>query len=122
MLLDQFIHFSFILQDIANVLGYDTTTNSNYWKDRVNLELSVAVLDSYKSATVAIVDHHSLVRINQNNMLSKGHSLCKHCLHDLQFIKKGSSSPNLSKLARADISCQLMKKDPCAELFKVEIV
>ena len=58
----------FFLQDIANVLGYDTTTNSNYWKDRVNLELSVAVLDSYKSATVAIVDHHSLVRINQNNM------------------------------------------------------
>ena len=60
----------FFLQDIANVLGYDTTTNSNYWKDRVNLELSVAVLDSYKSATVAIVDHHSLVRINQNDMLS----------------------------------------------------
>ena len=64
------LYFFFILQDIANVLGYDTTTNSNYWKDRVNLELSVAVLDSYKSATVAIVDHHSLVRINQNNMLS----------------------------------------------------
>ena len=63
------LYFFFILQDIANVLGYDTTTNSNYWKDRVNLELSVAVLDSYKSATVAIVDHHSLVRINQNNML-----------------------------------------------------
>ena len=70
MSLDQFIHFSFILQNIANVLGYDTTTNSNYWKDRVNLELSMAVLDSYKSATVAIVDHHSLVRINQNDMLS----------------------------------------------------
>ena len=29
-------------------------------------------------------------------------SLCKQCLHDLQFMKKGSS-PNLSKLARADI-------------------
>ena len=60
----------FFLQDIANVLGYDTTTNSNYWKDRVNLELSMAVLDSYKSATVAIVDHHSLVRINQNDFLT----------------------------------------------------
>ena len=40
---------------------------------------------------------------------TKGHSLCKQCLHDLQFMKKGSSSPNLSKLARADISCQFMK-------------
>ena len=28
----------------------------------------------------------------------KGHSLCKQCLHDLQFMTKGSSSPNLSKL------------------------
>ena len=38
---------------------------------------------------------------------TKGHLLCKQCLHALQFMKKGSSSPNLSKLARADISCQL---------------
>ena len=41
--------------------------------------------------------------------LPKGHSFCKQCLHDLQFIKTRSSSPNLSKLARADISCQTMK-------------
>ena len=40
------------------------------------------------------------------NKISKGHSLCKQSLHDLQFMKKGSSSPNLSKLA---ISCQFMK-------------
>merc|ERR1719319_359368 len=39
----------------------------------------------------------------------KGHSFCKQCLHDLQFMKTMSSSPNLSKLARADISCQFMK-------------
>jgi hypothetical protein len=51
------------------------------------------------------------------DVLHKGHSLCKQCLHDLQFMKKGSSSLNLSKLARADISCQFMKKNPCAELF-----
>ena len=41
--------------------------------------------------------------------LYKGHSFSKQCLHDLQFMKKGSSSPNISKLARADISCQFMK-------------
>ena len=39
----------------------------------------------------------------------KAHSLCKQCLHDLHFLKKGSFSPNLSKLARADISCHFMK-------------
>ena len=32
------------------------------WKDRVNIELTVAVLDSYKKEGCAIVDHHSLVR------------------------------------------------------------
>ena len=26
------------------------------------------------------------------------HSLCKQSLHDLQFMKKGSPSPNLSKI------------------------
>ena len=40
---------------------------------------------------------------------SKGHSFYKQCLHDLQFMKTRSSTPNLSKPARADISCQFMK-------------
>ena len=38
-------------------------------------------------------------------MKAKGPSFCKQCLLDLQFMKTRSSSPNLSKLARADISC-----------------
>ena len=33
---------------------------------------------------------------------SKAHSLCKLCLHNLHFMKKGSSSPNLSKLKVGD--------------------
>ena len=41
---------------------------------------------------------------------TKGHSFCKKCLHELQFIEVRSLSPNLSKLAKADISCQFMKK------------
>ena len=45
----------------------------------------------------------------QENKYTKGRSLCKQCLHNLQFMKKISSSPNLAKLARADISCQFMK-------------
>ena len=32
-----------------------------------------------------------------------------HFVNDLHFLKKGSFSPNLSKLARADISCNFMK-------------
>ena len=38
-----------------------------------------------------------------------GHLFCKQCLHDLQFMKRRSSSPNISELARAGISCQFMK-------------
>ena len=41
--------------------------------------------------------------------ISKGHSFCKQCLHNLLFKKTRYSSPNLSKLARADISCQFNK-------------
>ena len=41
--------------------------------------------------------------------LTKGHSFCKQSLHNLQFMKTSYSSPNLSKLARADISCQFKK-------------
>jgi len=42
------------------VLGYDTSITNNLWKDRVNTELSLAVLHSFNSAGVAIVDHHTL--------------------------------------------------------------
>ena len=41
---------------------------------------------------------------------TKDHSFSKQCLHDLQFMKTRSSSPNIYKLARADISSQFMKK------------
>ena len=49
---------------------------------------------------------------------AKGHSLCKQCLHNLQFMKNGSSSPNLSKLTSA---VSLWKQDPCAELLTKEM-
>ena len=45
----------------------------------------------------------------ENIIIIEGHSCCKHCLHDLQFMKTRSSLHNFSKLARADISCQFMK-------------
>ena len=39
----------------------------------------------------------------------KAHSLCKQCLHDPHFLKRGSFSPDISNVARADISCHFMK-------------
>ena len=52
------------------VLGYDTSITNNLWKDRVNTELSLAVLHSFNSAGVAIVDHHTLViMLNLNSNL-----------------------------------------------------
>ena len=55
---------------------------------------------------VIVLPFRSSIKISSG---SKGHSFCKQCLHNLQFMKTRSSSPNLSKLARADISCQFMK-------------
>ena len=59
------------------------------------------------------LDTNSIKRTNlmegglyKNGVLIKGHSFCKQCLHDLQFMKTRYSSPNLSKVARVDISCQ----------------
>ena len=40
---------------------------------------------------------------------TKGHSFCKLCLQNFQFKKTRYSSPNHSKLVRADISCQFKK-------------
>ena len=40
---------------------------------------------------------------------------CKQCLHDLQFMKTSTSSPNLSKLASDDIICQFMKTRPLSK-------
>ena len=53
------------------------------------------------------VDNRLLKRGEHNLdfiLFKKGHSFCKQFLHDLQFMKTGSSSPNFFKLARADIS------------------
>ena len=50
----------------------------------------------------------------------KGHSFCKQCLYHVQFMKTRSSSQNLSKLARDDISCQFMEtKSLCRSVYKM---
>ena len=49
--------------DMAEVFGkaleLDTSSTTNLWRDRVNTEINIAVLDSYVKAGVTIVDHHT---------------------------------------------------------------
>jgi len=40
-------------------MGLDSTNNMTLWKDRVALELNVAILHSFAKQGVAIVDQHS---------------------------------------------------------------
>ena len=56
---------------------------------------------------VLILGYALILSINQK--VTRSHSFCKQCLHALPFRKTRYSSPNLSKLARVDISCQFKK-------------
>ena len=48
-----------LLPKIASIMNLDTRTNATLWKDRALVELNVAVLHSFKTAGVSIVDHHT---------------------------------------------------------------
>ena len=44
-------------------MGYDITQKHTFWQDKVNIEVNVAVLHSFKKYGLAIQDHHTLVVI-----------------------------------------------------------
>ncbi|WP_101846673.1 nitric oxide synthase oxygenase [Halobacillus sp. Marseille-P3879] len=48
-----------LLPAVAEGMGLNIRRNSSLWKDRALIELNQAVLHSYKSDKVSIVDHHS---------------------------------------------------------------
>ncbi|XP_075070343.1 nitric oxide synthase 3 isoform X2 [Mixophyes fleayi] len=48
-----------ITEDVAKLLGLDTKKTSSLWKDRAALEVNVAVLYSYQSDKVTVIDHHA---------------------------------------------------------------
>jgi nitric-oxide synthase len=48
-----------LLPIIAEKLKLDIRSNQHLWKDRAMLELNIAVLHSFKSAGVRLVDHHT---------------------------------------------------------------
>jgi nitric-oxide synthase, bacterial len=49
-----------MLSVVARRMGLDTSTNRTLWKDRALIELNVAVLSSYETAGVKVVDHHTI--------------------------------------------------------------
>ncbi|XP_041078618.1 nitric oxide synthase, brain-like [Polyodon spathula] len=48
-----------ILEDVAKKMGLDTRKTSSLWKDQALVEVNIAVLYSFQSSKVTIVDHHS---------------------------------------------------------------
>src|SRR6185369_11746284 len=48
-----------LLPIVAQKMGLDTSTDRTLWRDRVLVELNVAVLHSYERAGVTMMDHHA---------------------------------------------------------------
>ena len=60
------------LQKLADVMKLDSSNNMTLWRDRVALELNIAILHSFSKAGAAIVDQHSSSEqfmIHMNNEL-----------------------------------------------------
>ncbi|GGN93659.1 nitric oxide synthase oxygenase [Saccharibacillus kuerlensis] len=48
-----------MLPAVADLMGLDRSRRSTLWQDRALVELNVAVLESYRTAGVSIIDHHT---------------------------------------------------------------
>lgn len=48
-----------ILEEVATKMALDTRKTSSLWKDQALVEINIAVLYSFQSCKVTIVDHHS---------------------------------------------------------------
>ncbi|XP_059909475.1 nitric oxide synthase, brain [Gadus macrocephalus] len=48
-----------VMEEVAKRMGLDTRKTSSLWKDQALVETNIAVLHSFQSAKVTIVDHHS---------------------------------------------------------------
>ena len=55
----------------------------------------------------------------QENRDIKDHSLCKQCLHDLQFMKKGSSSPRSVLTKPFQASQSLKTRSLCRTVYSM---
>ena len=57
-----------LMKPIAEAFGYDVSNNATLWKDKVMVELTLAVLDSYNKAGVTISDHHTAAETFMKHM------------------------------------------------------
>ncbi|MDB9527480.1 nitric oxide synthase oxygenase [Oscillatoria sp. CS-180] len=67
------------MEDVAKLLGLDTSTEATLWRDRVALEMNVAVIHSFQKAKVTMVDHQSAAQ--------------QFLTHDLREKKSGRECP-----------------------------
>jgi sulfite reductase alpha subunit-like flavoprotein/nitric oxide synthase oxygenase domain/subunit len=67
------------MEDIAKVLKLDSSSEQTLWRDRVALEVNVAILYSFQKAKVTMVDHQSASR--------------QFLAHDLREKKAGRECP-----------------------------
>ncbi|MEH2295822.1 nitric oxide synthase oxygenase [Nostoc sp.] len=67
------------MEDIAKVLKLDISSEQTLWRDRVALELNVAILHSFQKAKVTMVDHQSASR--------------QYLAHDLREKRAGRECP-----------------------------
>jgi nitric-oxide synthase len=51
-----------LLPKVAEVMGLNTASNRSLWKDKALVELNIAVLESFQTAGVTIVDHHTAAK------------------------------------------------------------
>jgi nitric-oxide synthase, brain len=63
---------------LAKKMGLDTLNPSSLWKDKALVEINIAVLYSFQSKNVTIVDHHTA-----------SESFVKHCENEqkLRYVK-----------------------------------
>jgi nitric oxide synthase oxygenase domain/subunit len=78
-------------------MGLDVRNPSSLWKDKALVEVNIAVLHSFQSRNITIVDHHtaseSFMKHYENETKLRGgkhnHLLCAKCAHD-----RGRFTPN----------------------------
>lgn len=67
-----------LLPKIAEIMQLDTTVNRSLWLDKTLVELNIAVLHSYHTSGVTLVDHHTAAKQFQQfekNELKNGRSV-----------------------------------------------
>lgn len=67
------------MEEIAKVLKLDTSSEQTLWRDRVALELNIAILHSFQKSKVTMVDHQTASR--------------QFLTHDLREKKAGRECP-----------------------------